>query len=71
MSFSRLSGKLGIFTSINLLTSSETMSVQKEMERGFSLQTTSICKNYTIFEIMFELMFIKVTWTQTQRDETF
>ena len=39
----------------------EMMAVQKEMTKGFNLQTTQAQRVYTILEIIFEFMFIKVT----------
>ena len=38
----------------------EMMTVQKEMGKGFNLQTTQAQWVYTILEIMFEFMFVKV-----------
>ena len=39
----------------------EMMTVQKEMGKGFNLQITQAQRFYTILEIMFEFMFVKVT----------
>ena len=45
----------------------EMMAVQKEMRKGFNLQTTQAQRVYTILEIIFELMFIKVSYSKSQR----
>ena len=44
----------------------EMMAVQKEIRKGFNLQTTTAQKLYTILEIMFEFMFVKVTLSNSQ-----
>ena len=38
------------------------MAVQKEMGKGFNLQTAQAGRVYTILEILFKFMFVKVTW---------
>ena len=60
-----MSEKLGIFISTNWKEGCtyvcEMMTLQKEMGKGFNLQTTQVQRVYTILEIMFEFMSIKVT----------
>ena len=40
----------------------EMMIVKKEMGKGFNLQTIRVWKVFTILEVMFESMFVKVIW---------
>ena len=43
----------------------EMMTVQREMRKAFNLQITRVKQVYTVLEIIFEFMFVKVTYPKS------
>ena len=48
----------------------EMTTMQKEMGKGFSLQTTQAQRDYTILEIKFEFMFVKAGMPTLSRQKS-